>query len=196
MFDFSSHIMMQNMLYYIKVVETLTFRERGGYMGLFESIETVSIVLFAVGMIFLMIELFAPGFGIFGGLGLVALVLCIVFQAKSVAEGLLLFLILGAIVVILALIAARSLKRGWLYRSSLVLKDAEEKDAGYVAREDYSRLTGKNGVSLTPLRPAGTAQIDGEKADVVTEGEFIPKGARIEVIKTVGGRIIVKQVEG
>ena len=70
--------MMQNMLYYIKVVETLTFRERGGYMGLFESIETVSIVLFAVGMIFLMIELFAPGFGIFGGLGLVALVLCIV----------------------------------------------------------------------------------------------------------------------
>jgi len=165
-------------------------------MGLFESIETVSIVLFAVGMIFLMIELFAPGFGIFGGLGLVALVLCIVFQAKSVAEGLLLFLILGAIVVILALIAARSLKRGWLYRSSLVLKDAEEKDAGYVAREDYSRLTGKNGVSLTPLRPAGTAQIDGEKADVVTEGEFIPKGARIEVIKTVGGRVIVKQVEG
>ncbi len=165
-------------------------------MGLFETIETVSIVLFVVGMIFLLIELFAPGFGIFGGLGLVALVLCIVFQAKSVAEGLLLFLIIGGIVVILALIAARSLKRGWLYRSSLVLKDSEEKDAGYVARDDYSRYTGKSGVSLTPLRPAGSAEIDGEKADVVTEGDYISKGARIQVLKTEGGRIIVKQVEG
>ena len=164
-------------------------------MGLFESIETVSIVLFVVGMVFLMIELFAPGFGIFGGIGLVALVLCIVFQAHSVAEGLLLFLIIAVIVLILSLIAARSLKRGWLYRSSLVLKDAEEKEAGYVARDDYSRLTGKNGVSLTPLRPAGMAEIEGEKADVVTDGEFIPKGARIHVMKTVGGRIIVKQME-
>jgi membrane-bound serine protease (ClpP class) len=165
-------------------------------MGLFETIETVSIVLFVVGMVFLLIELFAPGFGIFGGLGLVALVLCIVFQAKSVAEGLLLFLIIGVIVMLLALIAARSLKRGWLYRSSLVLKDAEDKEAGYVARDDYSRFAGKNGVSLTPLRPAGTAEIEGEKADVVTEGEFIPKGAPIQVLKTVGGRIVVKQVEG
>jgi len=164
-------------------------------MGLFETIETVSVVLFIVGMIFLMIELFAPGFGIFGGLGLVALVLCIVFQAHSVAEGLLLFLIIGVIVMILSLIAARSLKRGWLYRSSLVLKDAEEKEAGYVARDDYSRFTGKIGVSLTPLRPAGTAEIEGEKADVVTEGEFIAKGVRVKVLKTVSGRIIVNQVE-
>ncbi len=164
-------------------------------MGLFETIETVSVVLFIVGMIFLLIELFAPGFGIFGGLGLVALVLCIVFQAHSVAEGALLFLIIGGIVTILALIAARSFKRGWLYKSSLVLKDAEEKDAGYVARDDYSRFTGKNGISLTPLRPAGTAEIESEKADVVTEGEFIPKGVRIQVLNTVGGRIIVKQVE-
>ncbi len=164
-------------------------------MGLFETIETVSVVLFAVGMIFLLIEMFIPGFGIFGGLGLVALVLCIVFQAHSVAEGLLLFLIIAAIVFIFALIAARSLKRGWLYRSSLVLKDAEEKDAGYVAKDDYSRFNGKEGLSLTPLRPAGSVQIGGEKADVVTEGEFIPKGARILVINTVGGRIIVRQLE-
>ena len=164
-------------------------------MGLFETIETVSIVLFAVGMIFLLIELFIPGFGIFGGLGLVALVLCIIFQAHSVAEALLLLVIIAAIVFILALIAARSLKRGWLYRSSLVLKDAEEKDAGYVAKEDYSRLTGKEGLSLTPLRPAGSADIDGEKADVVTDGEFIPKSVRVKVINTSGGRIVVKQLE-
>lgn len=162
---------------------------------MFETIETVSVVLFVVGMIFLMIELFVPGFGIFGGLGFVALVLCIVFQAHTVAEGLLLLLIIAAIVIVLSLVAARSLKRGWLYRSSLVLKDSEEKDAGYVARDDFSSFNGKKGTSLTPLHPAGTAEIDGEKADVVTEGEFIPKGVRVQVAKIVGGRIIVKQLE-
>jgi membrane-bound ClpP family serine protease len=163
---------------------------------MFETIETISVVLFVVGLFFMMIELFVPGFGIFGGLGIVALVLCIVFQAHTVAEGLLLLLIIGAIVFILALITARSLKRGWLYRSSLVLKDAEEKDAGYVANDDYLRFNGKEGLSLTPLRPAGTAEFNGEKADVVTEGEFIPKGVRVLVIKTNSGRVVVKQLEG
>lgn len=163
---------------------------------MFATIETVSVVLFAVGMVLLLIELFVPGFGIFGGLGLVALALCIIFQAKSVAEGLLLLLIIGGLVIVMALIAARSLKRGWLYRSPLVLKDAEEKESGYVAKDDYSRFSGREGLSLTPLRPSGSAEIGGEKADVITEGEFIPKGSRIRVHSTSGGRITVKQLEG
>ncbi len=164
-------------------------------MGLFESIETVSVVLFIAGMVFLLIELFVPGFGIFGGLGLVCLVLCIVFQAHTVAEGLLLFIIIAAIVVLLSLIAARSFKRGRLFRSPLVLKDNEEKEAGFVAGGDYSRFIGKEGISLTPLRPAGSAQFGDEKADVVTEGEFIPRNTRIAVVKAEGIRIVVKRLE-
>lgn len=164
-------------------------------MELFATINTVSVVLFVVGMVLLLIELFAPGFGIFGGLGLVALLLCIVFQAKTVEEGLLLFLIIGVIVMLLGFVAARSLKRGWLYRSSLVLKDAEDKEAGYVAAEGFDRFLGKTGTSLTPLRPAGTAMLNGEKVDVVTEGDFIPAGEHIDVIKVHGSRIIVKKSE-
>jgi membrane-bound serine protease (ClpP class) len=162
---------------------------------LFESINTVSIILFVVGMVLLLIELFVPGFGIFGGLGLVALVLCIVFQAQSVLEALILLLGIGAIVVALAIIAARSLKRGWLYRSPLVLKDSEEREAGYVSNEDYSHLAGHTGISITPLRPAGVAEFDNRKADVVTEGEFIPARSSITVTRVVGSRIIVKELE-
>jgi membrane-bound ClpP family serine protease len=164
-------------------------------MALFETINTVSVVLFAVGMVLLLIELFIPGFGIFGGLGLVALVLCIVFQAKSVLEALILLLGIGAIVIVLSLIAARSLKRGWLYRSPLVLKDSEEKENGYVSNDDYSHLAGKTGRSITPLRPSGAADFDGLKADVVTEGEFIPVNMPIIVLGVVGSRIIVRQLK-
>ncbi len=162
---------------------------------LFESINILSVVLFAVGMVLMLIELFAPGFGIFGGLGLVSLLLCIVFQAKNLTEALILILVIGGVVIILALIAARSFRRGLLYRSSIVLKNAADREEGYIANEDKSRFAGKTGISLTPLRPSGTASLDGEKADVVTDGEFIPSGARIEVVRVVGARIIVRQLE-
>jgi len=165
-------------------------------MALFETINTVSVILFIVGMIFLLIELFVPGFGIFGGLGLAALVLCIVFQAKSLVEALIMLLIIGVIVIALSLIAAHSLKRGWLYRSSLVLKDAEEKKDGYISNEDYTPFIGKTGISLTPLRPAGIAEFDGHKADVVTEGEFVSAKTSVIVIRVVGSRIIVRKQEG
>ena len=164
-------------------------------VGLFETISIVSIVLFVVGMLFLLIELFVPGFGIFGGLGLLSLILCIVFQAQSLLEALILVLIFGAIVVILALIAGRSLRKGRLYRSSLVLKSNEERSEGYVSNEDYSRFAGKTGISLSPLRPAGMAEIGGERVDVVTDGEFIPNGIKIEVFKVSGRRIIVRKTE-
>ena len=143
-------------------------------MVLFETINIVSVVLFAVGMVLLLIELFVPGFGIFGGLGLVALVLCIVFQAPSLLEALILLVSFSAIVVALALIAGRSLKRGRLYRSPLVLKETADKEEGYMSSGNYSHLVGETGISLTPLRPAGVAELGGHKHDVVTEGEFIP----------------------
>ena len=164
-------------------------------LGLFDTINTVSVILFCVGIVFILIELFIPGFGIFGGLGLVALVLCIIFQANTVAQGLLLLLIIAAIVTVLVLIAARSFGKGRLYRSSLVLKDTEDSKQGYVSNEDASRFVGKSGISLTPLRPAGMAEIDGEKADVVTDGEFIDRGEKINVIKVSGRRILVRKAD-
>jgi len=164
-------------------------------MVLFETINIVSVVLFAVGMVLLLIELFVPGFGIFGGLGLVALVLCILFQARSLLEALILLVAFSAIVIALALIAGRSLHRGFLFRTPLVLKDAEDKENGYVSSSDYSHLVGETGISITPLRPAGLAELSGRKYDVVTEGEFIPARSRVRVDRVVGSRIIVRQLE-
>ena len=161
--------------------------------GLFETISTVSIILFFVGMALITVELFIPGIGIFGGLGAICLVLAIVFQAKTVLQGLVLFLIIAVVVAALALIVARSFKKGRLYRSSLVLKNEERKEEGYLSNADYSSLVGKTGTSLSPLRPAGRANIDGTVTDVVTGGEFIDTGEKIVVLESVGRRILVKK---
>lgn len=159
------------------------------------TVGVVSVVLFAVGIILLLIEMFIPGFGIFGGLGLLCLVICVVFTANSFESALLMILIIVAILVLFALIFARSLKKGFLYKSSIVLKHTEEKGDGFVSNADYSRLIGKTGKSATILRPAGIAVFDGEKVDVVTDGEFIQPGVFVEVCETAGRRVTVRRAE-
>jgi membrane-bound serine protease (ClpP class) len=50
---------------------------------------------------------------------------------------------------------------------------------------------GQTGTAVTLLRPSGKAKIDGEVYDVVSQGDFVPKGSRIRVLKIKGTRIIV-----
>ena len=48
---------------------------------------------------------------------------------------------------------------------------------GLVA-ERLQSLTGATGEALSDLRPGGFALIDGQRVDVITRGEVIPRGAR------------------
>jgi membrane-bound serine protease (ClpP class) len=52
---------------------------------------------------------------------------------------------------------------------------------------------GATGVALSDLRPSGIASIDGERVDVVTEGEHIPEGEPIEVVSDEGYRRVVRR---
>jgi membrane-bound serine protease (ClpP class) len=54
-------------------------------------------------------------------------------------------------------------------------------------------LLGKEGVSLTPLRPAGTALVDGHRVDVVAEGELIDRDEPVSVVLVEGTRVVVRR---
>ena len=56
-------------------------------------------------------------------------------------------------------------------------------------------FVGRIGETFTVLRPAGIAEFDGERLNVVTAGEFIQKGVRVIVKEVEGARILVQQVE-
>lgn len=53
---------------------------------------------------------------------------------------------------------------------------------------------GDQGESLSALRPAGTALINGQKIEVHTDGEFILANQKIEVTKKVNHRIYIKKI--
>ena len=53
-------------------------------------------------------------------------------------------------------------------------------------------LIGAFGIAVSDLRPAGVANIEGERMDVVSDGQFINTGTNLEVIRVEGRRILVK----
>jgi len=59
-----------------------------------------------------------------------------------------------------------------------------------------TELIGKRGLAVTYLRPSGTALLDDQRVDVVSEATFIPQGARIVVTAVEGKRVIVRQITG
>jgi len=55
-------------------------------------------------------------------------------------------------------------------------------------------LTGRGGVAFSDLRPSGIAVIDGEHVDVVSDGDYIPAGAAITIVRDEGYRRVVRIV--
>ena len=68
---------------------------------------------------------------------------------------------------------------------------------GAVARRsgpEPGALEGARGVAITDLHPAGVANIDGRRIDVVTEGGYIASGTHIEILADEGYRRVVRDV--
>ncbi len=54
---------------------------------------------------------------------------------------------------------------------------------------------GDVGEVLTTLRPAGKARFGSELVDVVTQGEYLDEGVRVEVVERRGNRVVVRVVK-
>lgn len=149
-------------------------------------------LFFVLGVVLLVLEIFVPG-GILGGIGIVALITGVALTADSLVEGLLYILGMLVLLMVLVILSFRfpASRRLW---ERFSLKTRQTNQEGYVApKPNYDRFIGRHGVALTHLRPAGTADFDEERVDVVTEGGYIKGGARIKVIAVEGGRIIVRE---
>ncbi|MBI5445096.1 MAG: nodulation protein NfeD [Deltaproteobacteria bacterium] len=160
------------------------------------------VLLVLVGLVLLAVEIFAaPGFGVpgvlgiaslLGGLGLSLVGAGATWTATLVALGRVSAALLVAGVgafVLLAFLPRLPFGRG------LILNARLPAAKGYgSAPESDRRWLGKRGIATSRLRPAGIAQFDGERVDVVSEGEFIEAGEEIEVIRVDGNRIVVRQV--
>ena len=75
----------------------------------------------------------------------------------------------------------------------LLLEDTQPSWDGYISAAPRSELVGRTGTAATELRPSGVADIEGERVDVTTDGEWLPAGTAIKVIKAEAMRVVVRR---
>jgi membrane-bound serine protease (ClpP class) len=157
------------------------------------------VILLGLGIIALGVEvLVLPGFGVAGVLGTLfiggAVVMAMLGAGPSTGD------IAGALAVLgVSLVITASVFFAWLRHlpssnrfRGLLLRDATERAEGYISAPERHDLVGVIGRALTDLRPSGTAEVQGERVDVVTQGEFITSGSAITVVRSDGYRHVVR----
>jgi membrane-bound serine protease (ClpP class) len=160
------------------------------------------LLLVVAGVVLLALEVFVtPGFGVAGVLGIGALLAGLIMSMTgggATAEFVL--KVSGRVVfsLVFALLASfvllRFLPRLPLARKLVLETGLDTRDGYASAPESDHRWLGKKGRATSALRPAGIAQFDGERVDVVSDGEHIEPGESIEVIRVDGNRIVVRRV--
>lgn len=142
----------------------------------------IPIALIIAGVLLIVAEVYLiPGLNVVGIIGAVMLL-----AAVTIA-----FLEAGIMGGILTMSSASVLSGGafwWLWKSGawnqFILSSSLRTDDKQIARESEqrARYLGKKGTAVTPLRPTGIAEFDGERIEVVTEGDFISAGSRVKVV--------------
>ena len=150
------------------------------------------IICVLVGVILLVVEMFMPGFGIPGISGSILLLAGIVMTwfEYGAKVG------LGMTVAVLGIVISISLKSvngDRMKNSPLILRDAVN-DGGKSEREEMQLLVGKEGKTVTALRPVGAAEFECGKLNVQGDAEFIEKGVNVRIMRVDGTTIYVKKV--
>ncbi|MEG2014587.1 MAG: NfeD family protein [Clostridia bacterium] len=164
------------------------------FIKLFTEMPVVAYVLFGVGAVLCIIEIFIPGFGVFGGVGITLVLVGIIMRMLSGGDAwMLLYMILicAALFCLGFFVLSKVATKGRLSKSGIFSVPDSLPTGHTEGTKDFSFLLGQVGVSQTTLRPIGVGKFQDTIVDVVCKGEMIVAGEQIKVIYVEGQRIEV-----
>lgn len=150
----------------------------------------IAIALGIIGLLLIYFEFFLPaGFmAIAGGILLVGSTILFAIKSPGFLSISIYFIVMIALLVLVCKLALWRIKNAHPERSIYLSKDQE----GYTASSFDQTLIGKEGVSLSDLRPSGHVLINGSQYQAVSESDYISKDAKVIVIGGKGAYLIVK----
>ena len=151
------------------------------------------IVLFVVGFALVAAEVFLPGL-ILGTIGLLCLIasVVLVFSQYGTSAGVLAAFLVAGLSFVGFIVWLNLFPRTFIGRR-LMLRARQPADLTAAAHQTMIGVTGE---ALTPLRPSGTAQINGKRVDVTAVGDFLEAGEQVVVIAADGMRVAVRRKDG
>jgi len=164
----------------------------------------LDILIFLTGITLLFLEVaIIPGFGIAGILG-IALILGGVFLALIKTPLTLprveLYRALSTIgysiilTFLTILISFRFLPETGLWKK-IILRAEERKEEGFQVDLSLQTYVGKIAKAQTVLRPAGKVICEDKILDAISEGDFIDRDKKVEIIRVEENRLIVREYE-
>ncbi len=152
----------------------------------------IPVLLQVIGIMVIIVEIFIPSLGVLTviALALLSYSLYIVFTSISITAGIV-FTGLDIIIVPLTIVLGIKI----LAKSPLSLKRELSKHNGVISqKEKLETYINMKGIAVTDLRPAGMAQINSQRVDVVTDGEYIEADTPVIVTGVAGNRIVVEAI--
>ena len=147
-----------------------------------------TLAIYIAGLALLVAEVFIPS----GGLILLCAISCITYSLYE------LFTndheVIGSVLIPFTLLFGVVLLR-WAIRKISSTADLGEATATGARVEEARALVGTRGTVVTPLHPAGSAEFDGKRYPVVSQGGFVEAGEAVEIAQVSGNRIVVRSVE-
>lgn len=195
---------------------TLFFWSRflGGTAGWLE------IVLFLLGLICIALEVFVvPGFGVFGVSGGLMIISSLVlasqtfsnpepyrdFEMMAETMGTLSLALIS--VIVFGAVMSRFLPHVPVFNQMILtppgMADDDHLDepqlrpdvvGGMAMARSSASLLGKQGTTVSVLRPAGKAMFGDHYVDVVSDGPYVQPGSTVQVVEVAGNRVVVREV--
>jgi len=153
-------------------------------------------MLLAAGLFLLVMEIFIPSYGLLsaGALGCLAAGLFLAFRINA-AFG---FVCLAAVLVLLPIeivIGVKLFPRTWIGHRIVIGARKKTERSERSSDESLFDLEGREGITVTSLRPSGVAEIDGQRVDVVAQGMMIDANRPVKVVSVDGNRVVVRERE-
>lgn len=147
------------------------------------------ITLLLVGAALLLLETVLPGM-IAGAIGICCLIagVALAYTNHGAQTGNIVL-----VIVLIGLVLGTMCWMRYLPESRLARRFISTQTIGGLGAE-RPELLDKSGMALTTLRPSGTALIEGQRIDVVTDGSMIERGATVKVVAVEGARVVVRAV--
>lgn len=152
-------------------------------------INIVGILVFLIGLLFVGLELIVPGGFIAGIVGVLSMIVGISMIINNLYLAFLTVVIAITIDVLFILVFLSKDFDSSKF-NKFVLKETNSKSFTQLSK----KYLNKKGITITPLRPSGKIEIDGDYIDAITRGDFIPKGCEVVVSEIKDFKIIVRRV--
>lgn len=166
------------------------------FVEIFTQMSWIAALLLIVGSVFLLVEVFIPGFGFFGITGILSLIAGVVVricQGLNLTQSIALILIGLLFFVVASMIMIGSASHGLLGKTGLFERRSTISEDYNQVGKQYRKLVGKSGKAITKIGLAGKAKINGKIYDVMSINSYIEVGQHVKVVEIKDNTIMVRK---